>query len=203
MNIAGIILAGGRSSRMEGRDKALLRLGSTTLVAHGIDRLAPQVSRLVVSANGDPARFCLGGIEIIADADDSHAGPLAGILAGLRWVANQSPHSQALVSVAVDAPFFPTNLVERLAAATAELPGTVAVAARAGTRHPTFGLWPLAVTEALAHFLDQGGRKVGAFIETQPHVVIDFPAPEGFDPFFNINTPADLAEAEAVLSRQP
>lgn len=201
MRLAGVILAGGRSSRMEGRDKALLPLGDATLAAHAIRRLGPQVSGLVLSANGDAARFSLADVEIVADADDSRAGPLAGILAGLHWAAARSPRPDAVVSVAVDAPFFPADFAARLAAAATDAPDVIAVAACGGARHPTFARWPLTMANALARFLDQGGRKAGAFIETQPHVVVDFPSPEGFDPFFNINTPADLARAQAMLGR--
>ncbi|RIK86000.1 MAG: molybdenum cofactor guanylyltransferase MobA [Hyphomicrobiales bacterium] len=201
MPLAGVILAGGRSSRMDGRDKALLSLGGATLVARAVRRLGPQVSRLALSANGDAARFGLAGIDVIADADDSRSGPLAGILAGLRWAAALDARPDALVSAAVDTPFFPPDLAARLAGAAARVPGAVAVAASAGARHPTFALWPLAVADALAGYLAQGGRRAGAFIEARPHVAVDFPATGACDPFFNVNTPADLAEAEAILRR--
>ena len=196
MPLSGIILAGGRSSRMDGRDKALLGLGGATLAARAVDRLGPQVDRLALSANGDAARFGLAGIEVIADADDDRAGPLAGILAGLRWA---SPRCEALASVAVDTPFFPPDLVRRLAAAAP--PGAIAVAASAGRRHPTFALWPVGIADALAAYLAGGGRKAGAFIDAHAHVAVDFPGTDGFDPFFNVNTPADFAEAEAILRR--
>lgn len=199
MPLAGIILAGGRSSRMDGRDKALLALGGATLAARAAHRLAPQVGRLALSANGDAARFGLVGIDVVADADDSRAGPLAGILAGLRWAAALSPRPDAVVSVAVDTPFFPEDLAQRLAAAAA--PDTIAVATSAGIRHPTFALWPSGIADALAAYLAGGGRKAGVFIGAQPHVAVDFPITDGLDPFFNVNTPADFAEAEAIARR--
>lgn len=200
MPLSGIILAGGRSSRMDGRDKAMLALGGATLAARAVDRLGPQVDRLALSANGDAARFGLAGIEVIADADDGRAGPLAGILAGLRWA---SPRCEALASVAVDTPFFPPDLVRRLAAAAppGAPPGAIVVAASAGRRHPTFALWPVGIADALAAYLAGGGRKAGAFIDAHAHVAVDFPATHGFDPFFNVNTPADFAEAEEILRR--
>lgn len=201
MILAGVVLAGGQSSRMAGRDKALLPFGGETLAERAVHRLAPQVSRLALSANGGAARFPLAGVDIVADADDSRAGPLAGVLAGLRWAARQSPRPDALISVAVDTPLFPPDLAARLAVAAAATPGAIAVAASAGARHPTFALWPLAVTGALATFIDEGGRRAGAFIEAQIHVLVDFLPPAGYDPFFNINTPADLARAEAILGR--
>lgn len=200
MLLAGVILAGGRSSRMEGRDKALLSFGGATLAARAVHRLGPQVSRLALSANGDAARFALAGVDVVADEDDSRAGPLAGVLAGLRWAAALDAPPDALVSVAVDTPFFPHDLARRLAEAAARTPGAVAVAASGGARHPTFALWPLDAADDLAAWLAGGGRRAGAFIESRLHVTVDFPA-RAYDPFFNVNTPADLAEAEAILRR--
>lgn len=200
MRLAGVILAGGRSSRMEGRDKALLALGGKTLAARACDRLARQVATVALSFNDDPRRLSLPGVAVVADADDSRAGPLAGILAGLRWA---SPRCEALASVAVDTPFFPPDLVRRLAAAAppGAPPGAIVVAASAGRRHPTFALWPVGIADALAAYLAGGGRKAGAFIDAHAHVAVDFPATHGFDPFFNVNTPADFAEAEEILRR--
>ena len=199
--LAGVILAGGRSSRMDGRNKVLLTLGGTTLIENAINRLAPQVSKLVISANDNLAPFHSGAIEIIADTDDSRPGPLAGILAGLRWAAMQPAPPQALISVAVDTPFFPYDLAAQLAAATNEKPEMIALATCAGLRHPTFALWPLVLTDALAEYLQRGGRKVGAFIEQHPHMPVDFPLSGTSDPFFNINRPADLTAARTLASK--
>lgn len=201
MRLAGVILAGGRSSRMEGRDKALLALGGKTLAARTCDRLARQVTTVALSFNDDPRRLSLPGVAVVADADDSHAGPLAGILAGLRWAATLQDRPDALVSVAVDTPFFPDDLAQRLAAATGGDPGVVAVATSGGARHPTFALWPLGVADRLAGYIGDGGRRAGAFIEGERHVAVEFPPAGGLDPFFNVNTPADFAAAEAILRR--
>ena len=201
MRYAGIILAGGRSSRMAGPDettgdKAVAMLAGEPLVARAARRLRPQVARMALSTNGTAARTILPDIDTIADADDSRPGPLAGILAGLRWARALSAPPAALVSVAVDTPFFPADLVERLAAAGGS--GTIAVAASLGARHPTFALWPLGLADDLAAYLADGGRRVVTFIERHPHIDVDFPV-AGFDPFFNINTPSDLAEAESLI----
>ncbi|MGX9144536.1 molybdenum cofactor guanylyltransferase MobA [Mesorhizobium sp. 128a] len=202
-DIAGIILAGGLSRRMGGGDKTLLALGGRPLLDHVVARLAPQVGSLVLSANGDPARFAASGLSVLADTVEGHAGPLAGILTGLEWAAANNA-SEALVTAAGDTPFLPVDLVTRLAAAAAGRSGSIAVASSSGRRHPTFALWPLRLRQALRHFLvDEDNRRVSAFIERHDFVEVEFPllAVDGgqFDPFFNINAPDDLAVAERLL----
>lgn len=199
MTIAGVILAGGRGSRMGGRDKALLTLGGRPLATHVATRLAPQVEMLAISANGDAGRFDFLGLDVIPDADDSFSGPLSGILAGLRWAARQHQPPRALVTAAVDTPFFPADLVTRLNEAAGAGPGS-AVAFSQGHRQPTFALWPLALADDLAGFLAEGdSRRLGAFLERHGAAPVDFTPADGRDPFFNINTPADLAAAEETL----
>ena len=197
MPLAGLILAGGRSSRMGTGDKALATLAGQTLVARAAARLAPQVERLALSANGDPRRYALPGIDVVADEDESRSGPLAGILAGLRWAQALGTPPRAIISVAVDTPFFPVDLAARLSAASGGR-GTIAVAASQGAWHPTVALWPLDIADDLAASLARGERGAGAFIGRHPHVTVEFPAIGGRDPFFNVNTPSDLAEAEAI-----
>lgn len=201
MLFAGVILAGGRSSRMDGRDKAFLEFGARTLIERVHARLARQVGPVAISSNGDPAAFA--GATVIADADDSRAGPLAGILAGLRWAASLEQRPGALVSVAVDTPFFPDDLAQRLAAAAGGNPDAVVVATCAGAMHPTFALWPLGVAGRLAAYVDGGGRRAGAFIRDGHHAEVAFAPVNGIDPFFNVNTPADFAAAEEILRRAP
>ncbi|RAZ74313.1 molybdenum cofactor guanylyltransferase MobA [Mesorhizobium atlanticum] len=202
-NVVGIILAGGQSRRMGGGDKPLLSLGKARLIDHVAARLKPQVATLGLNANGDPARFAGTGLPVIEDTVPGHAGPLAGILAGLEWAARQTS-CRWLMSAAGDTPFFPTDLVERLAAATRERPDAIAVASSGGRWHPTFALWPLGLRDALRHFLvDEDNRRVSAFMQRQGHVEIEFPMIEAgnqkIDPFFNVNTPDDLASAERLL----
>ncbi|TRC99725.1 molybdenum cofactor guanylyltransferase MobA [Mesorhizobium sp. WSM4303] len=202
-DIAGIILAGGLSRRMGGGDKTLLALGGRPLLGHVVARLAPQVGSLALSANGDPARFAASGLSVLADTVEGHAGPLAGILTGLEWAAANTAY-EALVTAAGDTPFLPADLVAMLASAAADRPGSIAVASSSGRRHPTFALWPLGLRQALRHFLvDEDNRRVSAFIERHDVVEVEFSllATEGgqVDPFFNINTPDDLAVAERLL----
>ncbi|MBZ9815102.1 molybdenum cofactor guanylyltransferase MobA [Mesorhizobium sp. CA7] len=202
-SVAGIILAGGQSRRMGGGDKPLLSLGKARLIDHVATRLRPQVATLGLNANGDPARFAGMDLPVIQDTMPGHAGPLAGILTGLEWAATQTG-CRWLVSAAGDTPFFPYNLVERLVVAALDRPGTIAVASSDGRWHPTFALWPLGLRDALRHFLvDEDNRRVSTFMERHGHVEVEFPMIEArgqkIDPFFNINTPDDLAAAERLL----
>ncbi|KUM24718.1 molybdenum cofactor guanylyltransferase [Mesorhizobium loti] len=207
-SVAGIILAGGQSSRMGGGDKPLLALGKARLIDHVAARLEPQVGTLALNANGDPERFAGTDLPVLADTVSGYAGPLAGILTGLEWAATNTA-CRSLVSAAGDTPFFPGDLVERLAAAARERPGAIAVASSDGRLHPTFALWPLGLGDALRHFLvDEDNRRVSVFMERHGFVRVEFPMIEAegrrIDPFFNINTPDDLAEARRLLqSLQP
>ncbi|MEO0389506.1 MAG: molybdenum cofactor guanylyltransferase MobA [Pseudomonadota bacterium] len=200
MQPVGVILAGGQARRMGGGDKGRLRLGGRSLFAHVQDRIAPQVAHLAINANGDPARLADLGLPVLPDSVANYPGPLAGVLAGLDWAATLGAHT--LVTVAADTPFFPEDLVPRLLLGAEAMPAPLALAATLEqgrrVRHPTFGLWPVALRDDLRAALADGVRKVVAW--TQPHGAQDvvFPS-DGFDPFFNINTPEDLAEAEAML----
>ena len=193
---------------MGGGDKPLLSFGKDRLIDHVAARLKPQVASLALNANGDPARFAAMGLPVIEDTVPGHAGPLAGILAGLEWAATQT-NREWLTSAAGDTPFFPDDLVERLVAAAHDQPGAIAVASSDGRSHPTFALWPLGLRDALRHFLvDEDNRRVFAFMERHGYVAVEFPIIEAggqrIDPFFNINTPDDLAAAKSLLqSLQP
>lgn len=193
--IAGVILAGGRSSRMGGGDKPLLPLGDTTVLGHVVGRLSPQVERLALNANGDPARFAAYPLPVIADSFGSFDGPLAGILAGLEWAKGDGVSH--LATAAGDTPFLPRDLVARLAEADTSHP---VVAASAGRAHPTFALWPVALGADLRSFLTtQPSRRVMDFLERQNFTTVDF-AVGDHDPFFNINRPDDLATAEKLAA---
>lgn len=193
-----IILAGGRATRMGGGDKGLREVGGQRLIDRVIARLAPQCGKIALNANGDPSRFADLGLPVLPDSLPDHPGPLAGVLAGMDWAADLG--AEALVSVAADTPFFPRDLVERLQAAAD--PSGLALAAspdETGTlwHHPTFGLWPVALRDNLREALQGGLRKVVLWTDRHGAGTATFAAAP-FDPFFNINTPDDIAEAEKL-----
>lgn len=205
----GIILAGGLATRMGGGDKGLLQIGGQSLLARVRDRLEPQVSGLALNANGDAARFADLGLPVVADSIDGFAGPLAGVLAGLDWAAGQGADS--IVTAAADTPFFPTDLVARLVEASKGQahPLVLATTPRTGeelksggrskvNRHPTFGLWPVALRDDLRAALKDGLRKVVLWTDQHGGREALFDATP-FDPFFNVNTPADLTRAEELM----
>ncbi len=204
----GVILAGGRATRMGGGDKGLLSLGDRPILAHVIERLAPQTGGLAINANGDPARLKEFGLPVIADTVEGHPGPLAGVLSGLDWAAEQG--AAWIVTAAGDTPFLPRDLVARLQSA-AEAEGLpIALAGtpnpesdpkrdpeRGAARHPTFGLWPVALRDDLRGALAEGVRKVVQWTDRHGAATAVFAVDE-VDPFFNVNTPEDLAAARAM-----
>ena len=199
--IAGVILAGGRATRMGGGDKGLRRVGGRRLMDHALERLAPQVGAMAINANGDPARLAEFGLPVLADSLPDHPGPLAGVLAGLDWAAGIG--AQAIVTAAADTPFFPRDLAARLVAAAG--PSGLCLAASPDDtgrmqRHPTFGLWPVALRDDLRAALTGGLRKIVLWTDGHGAGTAAFPS-DPFDPFFNVNTPDDLALAEILAGR--
>ncbi len=191
MRIFGVILAGGEGRRMGGADKATLRLAGRSLAAHAVDRLEPQVERLAISANGDPARLSALGLPVLADAQSQ--GPLSGVLAALDWAAPRG--ATAVVTAAVDTPFFPGDLVPRLILASD--PSGMALARSGGNDHPTFALWPVGLRDDLRAFLASGAKaSVRAFADARGAGRADFPEDGAF---MNLNTPDDLSRAEALI----
>jgi molybdopterin-guanine dinucleotide biosynthesis protein A len=194
---------------MGGEDKALLSVGGQTLLHRVIHRLQPQVAGIAVNANGDAARFDGFGLPVLPDSINGFPGPLAGVLAGLDWAAEQG--AESIVTVAADTPFFPANLVEVLQNTAQGLTHPLVLAAtprgeektksmsRSGLiRHPTFGLWPVALRDDLRVALEDGIKKVVIWTEKHDGREAVFPTDQG-DPFFNVNTPEDLEAAEAMV----
>ncbi|MDK9695863.1 MAG: molybdenum cofactor guanylyltransferase MobA [Siculibacillus sp.] len=199
--IAGLVLAGGLSRRMGG-EKSQRLLGGRPMIAHVIARFAPQVGATAISANSPHDLHAQFGLPILADLRPGHAGPLAGIEAGLDWAGGLAGVTH-LATAATDAPFVPRDLVARCAARIA--PGRIVLARSPSGDHPIFGLWPLVLRADLSDWLESSPTmKVFAWIRRHDVVWCDFD-PEalgGPDPFFNANTPEDLAEAEAHLARR-
>jgi molybdopterin-guanine dinucleotide biosynthesis protein A len=199
----GILLAGGRSSRMGGGDKCLLPLAGRPILAHIVDRLRPQVSDIVINANGDLTRFTAFDLPLVPDCLGDHAGPLAGVHAGMEWALANRPLSRFVITAATDTPFFPADLVNRFCAVIEGSDSRLLVARSEGGVHPVFGLWPLSLAPELEDSLNRGMRKVGDWARQHEAQEVSFPPTEiagrTIDPFFNINRPDDLAEAEALL----
>ena len=191
MRIFGCVLAGGEARRM-GADKALIRLADQTLLSHAIARLEPQVERLAISANGDPARLASYGLPVLPD--ETLLGPLSGVLAALRWAAPLG--ATAVVTLAVDTPFAPGDLVPQLCLAAETAPEALAIASSAKD-HPTCGIWPVTLAAPLAAFLASGAKpRVLAFTDAHHATRAHFPDEAAFQ---NLNTPEDLAAAEALI----
>jgi len=202
LRILGVILAGGLARRLGGGDKALTEVGGRPLLAHAIERLSPQVDRIIINANGDPSRFDAFGLPVVADTVEGFAGPLAGVLAGMEWARANAPDCEWIVTVATDAPFFPEDLVARLFEAVSDDSADLACAESNGRAHPVFGIWPVRLADDLRHALVvEDIRKVDAWTGNHRLSKVSFPAPV-VDPFFNINRPEDVAEAAQILGDQ-
>ncbi len=195
--ILGVVLAGGRARRMGGADKGLLEAGGVRLLDRVVKRLAPQVDRLILNANGDPERFAAWGLRVVPDSLPDRPGPLAGVLAACEWAAAEAPGIADVATAAADTPFFPEDLVRRLQRARRRSAGArIAIAATrasGGERtHPVFGLWPVSRAPALRRALEvEGVRRILDWTEREGCATALFDDSDG-DPFFNVNTPQDL-----------
>ena len=196
----GLVLAGGLARRMGGGDKARIAIGGVSILDRVLATLSGQCTDIIINANGDPERFADTGCTVVADSVPGFAGPLAGILAGLDWLAAQHNGVQWLVSVPGDCPFLPDDLVERLHAARRQMGASVPLAcARSGEwRHPVVGLWPLALRASLRKALvEEDLRKIEVWTARHGVAIAEWPD-QPIDPFFNVNTPEDAARAERV-----
>ena len=194
MSQCAVILAGGQANRMGGGDKGRLMLGDQSLIQRVIERITPQVDAVVLNANGDSSRFDDLGLPVVADSIEGFPGPLAGVLAGMDWAAEQG--HEWLISVAADTPSFPRDLAARLA----EHDTPVVLAAtpdpeRGRLPQPTFGRWRVALRDDLRAALNEGVRKIRQWTQAQGETLVVFDEGD----FFNINTPDDLAWAEQHL----
>jgi molybdopterin-guanine dinucleotide biosynthesis protein A len=199
----GAILAGGLARRLGGGDKALRKVGGRTILSRLVDRLTPQVTRLVLNANDEPRRFNGVGLPVVADSLPDYPGPLAGVLAALEWTAWSAPGIQWVVTVPGDAPFVPRDLVSRLHAERHRDGAIFACAGSSGRTHPVVALWPVSIRgEFRRTVAEDGVRKVGAFTQRYSCSVVQW-GTEPVDPFFNVNTPEDLIEADRLVAVRP
>lgn len=194
-SIVGIVLAGGLSRRMGGGDKSLLDLAGRPMLSQVVERLQPQVLRIVLNANGDLARFGDFDLPVIADTIPGFVGPLAGVLAGLQW-ARHTTNVDWIATAPSDTPFLARDLVMRLRAGLK--PGDDVVVARSRRkRHATIALWALTLADDLANWLaNPQHRAIHDWLDSRTCSYVDFEDAAGFDPFFNVNTRDDLALAK-------
>jgi molybdopterin-guanine dinucleotide biosynthesis protein A len=192
------------SERGGSGDKGLLEIARRPMIAHVIDRMRPQVGRLAINANGDPARFANFGLPVVADTVEGYVGPLAGVLAGLRWAADATPDARWIATVSSDAPFLPADLVARLADAVRDRGDAIAIAQSDDGLHPVIGLWPVVLADDLEAALRAGLRKVLHWTDKHGTVPVRFESLRignvPVDPFFNANTPEELEEARRLMA---
>lgn len=194
----GLVLAGGLARRMGGGDKALIEIGGRAILDRVLETMTPQCEGIVLNANGDPARFARFGLPVVPDDIPDFAGPLAGILAGLDWMAGNRPDLAWMVSVPGDCPFLPADLIERLHAARAATGNPLACARSGDWRHPVAGLWPVDLRADLRHALvDEDLHKIEVWTARHGIAVAEWPD-RPVDPFFNVNTPEDRARANDI-----
>jgi molybdenum cofactor guanylyltransferase len=190
---------------MGGGDKGLLDLAGNSMIGHVVRRIRSQVGTLILNANGDPARFASLDLPVAADTIDGFVGPLAGVLAGMRWAAQHVPSARWIATVSSDAPFLPDDLVSRLHTAVADKPTAIAIARSEGELHPVIGLWPIGHADDLELELRAGVRKVLRWTDKHGTIPVDFAkvlvAGQAVDPFFNANTPEELDEARQLLAK--
>jgi molybdopterin-guanine dinucleotide biosynthesis protein A len=198
--ILGVILAGGRATRMGGGDKGLKQIGGEPMLTRVINRIGPQVERLIINANGDPDRFIDFDLPVIPDDLPDHPGPLAGILTAMDF-ATEMTSANLVLSVAADCPFLPHDLAPRLLALLKLHDTRISIAHSGGLAQPTIALWDVSLRHDLRKALaDEGLRKIDAFTSRYASTSVDWPVTP-YDPFFNANTPDDLALAESIASR--
>jgi molybdenum cofactor guanylyltransferase len=199
----GLVLAGGLARRMGGGDKTLQEIGGVPILARVLSRFRPQCSDVILNANGDPARFAGFDLPVVTDEMADFAGPLAGVLAGLDWAAKHKPEAQWIASVPGDCPFLPRDLVARLHAAR-HAEGTAIACAKSGDwRHPVAALWPTRLRDDLRQALRaEGLHKIEVWTARYGVALAEWPD-HPVDPFFNVNRPQDLAEAERIAAQDP
>jgi molybdopterin-guanine dinucleotide biosynthesis protein A len=194
--ITGVILAGGRATRMGGQDKGLLPLAGKGMVQHVIEVLAPQVADIIINANRHPAEYARYGYRVLPDLLEGYCGPLAGIATALR-----AARTTYIVTTPCDSPFVPVDLALRLYRVLCQEAADIGIAHDGKRLQPVFALMRCSLLGSLLCYLHEGERKVEPWYRQHPHVLCDFSdTPEAF---INVNTPADITAAEDRLRGVP
>lgn len=188
--IGCVILAGGLATRMGGGDKGLKRVEGKPILERILEVIIPQVGPMVINANGEGSRFAHYGYDVVSDSVAGFVGPLAGILAGMDYHEG----CEWIVSVPTDTPFLPTDLVERLFAPIQAGDAQIVLARSGGYDHPVVGIWPTNLKKDLRKALvDEDIRKLKKWIGRYSNTTVEW-ATDPVDPFFNANSPEDLAK---------
>ena len=190
MGVSGLILAGGKATRMDGANKALMPFLGHPMISHVIERLSPQVDEILINANQDLANFQAFNLPVLADAISGLPGPLAGLHTGL-----EASQQDWVLCVPCDSPLLPSNLAKHLLQAAIKEDADIAIARTEAQNHPVFCLCKKSLAGDLAHYLHQGGRKVSEWQQTQRYIEVHFDDETAFS---NINTFEDLAKLEAL-----
>ena len=197
----GLVLAGGLARRMGGGDKALIEIGGKTILSRVIETLEGQCEPVILNANGNTSRFAPFGLPVVSDDIPDFAGPLAGILAGLDWLAAHRPDREWMVSVPGDCPFLPGDLVRRLHQAREQAGKPLACAKSGDWRHPVVGLWNVKLRENLRRaIVDEDLHKIEIWTARHGIAIAEWPD-RPIDPFFNVNTPEDRERANEIALR--
>jgi len=192
---SAVILAGGAARRLGGGDKPLRTLGGKPILQWIIERIQPQVQFLAISANGDPSRFSTYALPILPDQSPD-LGPMSGILASLEWCKRTTPDTSHVLTLSGDTPFIPLDLVHRLSSAPDIGTSDIITASSAGHPHPTIAFWPVGAIEPIKSALSEHkNRRVSDWLSIFTAHAVEWDI-QPIDPFFNINTPDDLEEAE-------
>jgi molybdopterin-guanine dinucleotide biosynthesis protein A len=198
-DITCVILAGGLARRMGNIDKAMVKLDSQPLLNRVLERMAPQVSNVIINANGDPARFSQWKLPVVADTISEFPGPLAGVLAAMEWAKEHQPQCKWIASVPVDTPFVPQDLIARFYSTVTDNDADLTCAKSDGRAHPVVGLWPVRLAENLREaMVDENLRKVDLWTGRFKLIHTEFET-DPIDPFININRPEDIEKAKQIL----
>ena len=197
--IGCVIMAGGKSSRMNGIDKALMEINEKTLLSIAINKATQQTKYIVLNSNRDPSIFKNYNITVIKDTISNHPGPLAGVLSGIEWFYKNNKKIKWVVSLPVDSPFFPNNLIKKLYETVVKSKKLIGVSSSKGRHHPVFSIWHISLMQPLQEALNNNIRKIDLFTKSYNPATVDFSS--SVDPFFNINTPEDLKNANNLFTK--